>query len=51
MWNQYVVPNAPVVPSPVGTFEQLIPTTTQVRDFFAFIQQFRGPASIYPPTG
>jgi hypothetical protein len=51
MWNQYVVPNAPVAPSQVGRFEQLIPTTTQVRDFFAFIQQFRGPASIYPPPG
>jgi hypothetical protein len=51
VWNQYVVPNAPVAPSQIGTFEQFLPTTTQVRDFFSFIQQFRGPASIYSPSG
>jgi hypothetical protein len=43
MWNQYVVPNAPVAPGQLGPFEQLIPATAQIRDFFSFIQQFRSP--------
>ena len=43
MWNQYVVPYAPVAPDQLGPLEQLIPTTTQVSDFFAFIQRSRSP--------
>ena len=50
MWNQYVAPNATVPPNLVDTFEQFVPTTTQLRDFFGFIQQFRAPAPITPPT-
>lgn len=51
MWNQYVVPNAPVAPGQLGPLEQLIPTTPQLGDLFALIQQFRGPASMQWPTG
>lgn len=51
MWREYVPPNA-VPPGPTGQINQLIeqfvPTTTQVRDFFAFIQQFRSPETIAP---
>ncbi|MEO3758545.1 hypothetical protein ABGB19_09720 [Mycobacterium sp. B14F4] len=55
MWNQFVPPNAIVPWSPVAAFEQFvepfIPTTTQVSDFGRFIQQWRSPALITPPTG
>lgn len=45
VWNQYVPANAAVLPSPIGPVDrfvaQFVPTTAQVRDFFAVIQQFR----------
>ena len=45
MWNARVRPNAIVPQSPLGTFaQQFIPSTSQIRDFFGFIQQFRPPA-------
>jgi hypothetical protein len=45
IWNAYVPPNAFVPRSPVGTFaEPFLPTTSQMRDFFGFIQQIRPPA-------
>lgn len=54
MWREYVPANA-VPQGPIGQVDQLIeqflPTTTQVRDFFVFIQQFRPPAPIIRPTG
>lgn len=44
MWSEYVAPNA-MSPDPIGSadrfVEQFVPTTTQVRDFFAFLEQFR----------
>jgi hypothetical protein len=54
IWSEYVPPNAGMLPSPIGPVDQVIqqfvPTTTQVRDFFAFIQQFRPPATITGPS-
>jgi hypothetical protein len=54
IWSEYASPNAGVLPSPIGPVdhlvEQFVPTTTQVRDFFAFIQQFRPPATITQPS-
>jgi hypothetical protein len=54
IWNQYVPPNAAVLPSPIGPVDQFVaqfvPTTGQVRDFFAFIQQFRPPATTTRPS-
>ncbi|WP_156426725.1 hypothetical protein [Mycobacterium sp. IS-3022] len=44
MWKEYVPPNA-VSPDPIGSadrfVEQFVPTTTQIRDFFVFLEQFR----------
>jgi hypothetical protein len=52
--SEYVSPNAGLLPSPIGpvdqVIEQFVPTTTQVRDFFVFIQQFRPPAPITGPS-
>jgi hypothetical protein len=52
--SEYMSPNAGVLPSPIGpvdqVIEQFVPTTTQVRDFFVFIQQFRPPAPITGPS-
>ena len=54
IWSQYVPPNSIVPQNPAGAFDQFIepfiPTTTQARDFFGFIQQFRPPAPVAPPT-
>lgn len=51
MWREYV-PADTVPPGTIGQIDQLIdqfvPTTTQVRDFFSFIQQFRPPAGLAP---
>jgi hypothetical protein len=45
VWNEYVPANAGVLPNPIGpvdqVIEQFVPTTTELRDFFAFVQQFR----------
>jgi hypothetical protein len=44
MWSEYVPSSARVLPNigPVDqVIEQFVPTTTQVRDFFTFVQQFR----------
>ena len=55
IWTQFVPPNAIVPWSPAAAFEQFvepfIPTTTQVGDFGRFMQQWRTPAMITPPTG
>jgi len=55
IWNAYVPPNLVVPPSTPGTFdrlaEQFIPTTTEIRDFSGFVQQFRPSAPITPPAG
>ncbi|WP_156425378.1 MULTISPECIES: hypothetical protein [unclassified Mycobacterium] len=44
MWKEYVPPNA-MSPDPIGSadrfVEQFVPTTTQIRDFFVFLEQFR----------
>ncbi|BBY42705.1 hypothetical protein [Mycolicibacterium celeriflavum] len=44
MWSEYVPPDA-VSPGPIGSadrfIEQFVPTTTQIRDFFVFLDQFR----------
>jgi hypothetical protein len=55
LWSDYVPANAAELPSPIGPVDQVIerfaPTTTQVRDFFAFVQQFRPPATVAGPSG
>jgi hypothetical protein len=54
IWSEYAPPHAGVLPSSIGpvdqAVEQFVPTTTQVRDFFAFIQQFRPPATTPWPS-
>jgi len=54
IWSEYLPPNAVVLPGPIGSVdravEQFVPTTTQVRDFFASVQQFRPPATITRPS-
>jgi hypothetical protein len=52
--REYVSPD--VVPAnalgPVNQFvEQFAPTTTQIREFFTFLQQSRAPATINRPIG
>ncbi len=43
-----VVPASPL--GPVNQFvEQFVPTTSQIRDFFTFLQQSRAPATINRP--
>jgi hypothetical protein len=55
IWSEYIPPNAGAPSSPIGPVDQVIerfiPTNTQVRDFFAFIQQFRPPATTTKPSG
>lgn len=54
MWSAYV-PRDAAPPAHIGAvdqfFEQFVPTTTQVGDFFAFLQQFRPPAMTMGPIG
>jgi hypothetical protein len=47
--NNFIPPNAIVPRSPISTFtEPFIPTNEQVRGFFGFIQQMRGPGQLNP---
>ncbi|ULE31975.1 hypothetical protein [Mycobacterium sp. IDR2000157661] len=53
MWREYVPPNA-VPPATIGQIDglidQFVPTTTEVRDFFGFLQQFPRPGVIRQPA-
>ncbi|WP_326546888.1 hypothetical protein QGN32_01290 [Mycolicibacterium sp. ND9-15] len=49
MWREYVPRNA-APPAQMGAvdrfFAEFVPSATQIGDFFAFLQQFRAPATI-----
>jgi len=55
IWNQHVPPDAFGLLGPTDAFgrfvEPFVPTTTELRDFFGRLQQFRPPAPINPATG
>ena len=54
MWSEYV-PATAMQPDPTGAasqfVEQFVPTSNQIRDFFALLQQLRVPTSIIGPLG